>query len=74
MKLEIVTLNEKGQVTIPARIRKNRGLRKGMRVALVEIGERIELVAIPEDPIQGLVGLGSKLPSIEEIEAEADIE
>jgi len=67
-------LNEKGQVTIPARIRKNRGLRRGMRVALVEIGERIELVTIPEDPIQGLIGLGSKLPSIEEIEAEADIE
>jgi len=72
--MEIVTLNEKGQVTIPARIRKNRGMTKGMRVALVEIGERIELVAIPKDPIQGLVGLGSKLPSIEEIEAEADIE
>ena len=72
--MEIVTLNEKGQVTIPAKIRKNRGLRKGMRVALVEVGERVELVALPEDPIQGLIGLGRKLPSIGEIEAEADIE
>lgn len=72
--MEIVTLNEKGQVTIPARIRKSRGLNKGMRVALIEIGERLELIAMPEDPIQELIGLGKKLPSIEEIEAEADIE
>jgi len=73
-KLEIVTLNEKGQVTIPAKIRRNKGLRRGMRIAIIEVGERIELVAIPEDPIQGLIGLGSKLPGIEEVEAEADVE
>ena len=72
--MEIVTLNEKGQVTIPARIRKNKGLKRGMRVALIEIGERLELVAMPEDPIQGLIGLGEKLPSIKEMEAETDIE
>lgn len=72
--MEIVILNKKGQVTIPARIRKNRGLKNGMQVALIEVGERLELVALPEDPIQGLVGLGKKLPSIEEIEAEADVE
>ncbi len=72
--MEIVILNEKGQVTIPAKIRKSRGLRKGMRVALIEVGERVELVALPEDPIQALIGLGKKLPSLEEIEAEADVE
>jgi len=72
--MEIVTLNEKGQVTIPARIRKDKGLRRGMRVALIEIGERLELVAMPEDSIRELIGMGKKLPSIEEIEAEADIE
>lgn len=72
--MEIVTLNEKGQVTIPVKIRKSRGLRKGMRVALIEVGERVELVALPEDPIQGLIGLGKRLPGIEEIEAEADVE
>ena len=72
--MEIVTLNEKGQVTIPARIRKNRGLRQGMRVALIEVGDRLELVPMPEDPVQELIGLGEKLPSIEEIEAESDIE
>ena len=72
--MEIVTLNEKGQLTIPAKIRKSRGLRTGMRVAVIEVGERVELVALPEDMIQGLVGLGKKLPSVEEIEAEADME
>jgi AbrB family looped-hinge helix DNA binding protein len=72
--METVTLNEKGQVTIPARIRKDRGLSKGTRIAIVEIGERIELVPLPEDPIQGLIGLGDQLPPIEEIEAEADRE
>jgi AbrB family looped-hinge helix DNA binding protein len=72
--MEIATLNEKGQVTIPAGIRKSRGLRKGTRVALIEVGERLELIALPEDPIKGLIGLGKELPSIEEVEAEADTE
>lgn len=72
--METVTLNEKGQVTIPARIRKDRGLSKGARIAIVEIGERIELVPIPEDPVQALLGLGEKLPTLEEMEAEADRE
>jgi len=72
--MEIVTLNEKGQVTIPAKIRRNKGLRKGMRVALIEIGERLEMVTMPADTIQALIGLGKDLPSIEEIEAEADVE
>jgi len=73
-KMEIITLNEKGQITIPARIRKSRGLAKGVRVALIEIGDRLELVAMPEDPIRELIGLGKNLPSIGEIEAEADVE
>ncbi len=72
--MEVVTVNEKGQVTIPARIREKRGLKKGMQVALVEIGDRLELVALPPDPVHELIGLGKKLPSIEEIEVEADIE
>jgi len=45
-----------------------------MRVALIEIGERLDLVAMPEDPIRELIGMGKTLPSLEEIEAEADIE
>ncbi len=69
-----MTLNEKGQVTIPARIRKERGLTTGTRIAIIEIGQRIELVPIPKDPVQALIGLGDKLPSIEEMEAEADRE
>jgi len=72
--MEIVTMNEKGQVTIPLKIRKSKGLKKGMKVALIEIGERIELVAMPEDLVQGMTGLGKKLPSIEDIEAEVDAE
>lgn len=67
-------MNEKGQVTIPARIRRSRGLRQGMRVALIEVGERIELLPMPEDPVRELIGLGEKLPGIEEIETEADAE
>ena len=72
--MEVVTLTSKGQVTIPARIRRRKGLKKGMRVALVEIGERVELVALPGDPVQALIGLGKKLPAIDEIEAEADVD
>ena len=73
-KMEILTLNGKGQVTIPAKIRKRRDFQEGSRVGLVEIGERIELIGLPEDPILGLRGLGSRLLSIEDIETEADRE
>ena len=72
--MDIVTVNRKGQLTIPAKTRKGRGLRGGTRVALVEIGTRIEMVPIPENPVEALVGLGSGLPALEQIEAEADVE
>ena len=72
--MEVLTLNGKGQVTIPARIRKKRGFQEGTRVGLVEIGERIELIGLPDDPILGLRSLGSRLPGIEDIESEADRE
>jgi len=57
-----VTLNENGQVTIPAKILKEGGLTKGTRIAVMEIGKRIMLVPLPKDTLQALIGLGEKLP------------
>lgn len=54
------TITEKGTVTIPARIRKKYGLRKGSRVEFVDTDEGIML--IPVVPLESLFGAdaGSK--------------
>jgi len=57
-----VTLNENGQVTIPAKILKEGGLTKGTRIAIMEIGKRIILVPLPKDTLQALIGLEKSSP------------
>ncbi len=54
---------------LPMGIFKHRGLKKWTRVAMTKVGSRVELVTLPEDVIQGLIGLSERPRSIEEIEA-----
>ena len=45
-----VTLSARGQLVIPSEIRKNRHLKPGMKIKLVDTGTAILLVPIPKDP------------------------
>ncbi len=51
-----VTLSEKGQISIPAAIRKEYGLKKGDKLMLEEIDGAIVLRPVPKHPLLSLRG------------------
>ena len=50
--MTIVTSTVKGQIVIPAHIRRKRNIRKGTRVKVYEDGKKIIIEPIPDDPIR----------------------
>jgi len=64
--MRMVKVTEKGQVTIPMELRRRLGIRKNDYVAFEDGGDHVKLRKVrvakplgPEDPIWGMVGLGS---------------
>ena len=47
---------EKGQVVIPAALRRKYGIEKGMKIQWIDTGSGIKLLPIPKDPIAMLRG------------------
>jgi AbrB family looped-hinge helix DNA binding protein len=56
MKPNFSTVTTKGQLVIPANLRRKYGIRKGTRVAMIEEGNRIVLQPITREFIRGLRG------------------
>ncbi|MDK2383913.1 MAG: hypothetical protein QI199_03765 [Candidatus Korarchaeota archaeon] len=52
--MSIVELDEKGRITIPKRMR---GSLEEERVLLISLGNRIEIVPIPEESFQSAQGI-----------------
>lgn len=64
MKHEHVTVTSKGQLVIPARLRRRYGIKKGTRVAILEEENRLILQPLTAVFVKSLVGwLGKKKPS-----------
>jgi len=53
--MESIT-TEKGQVVIPAVLRRKYGIEKGMKIQWIDTGKGIQLLPIPKDPIAVLRG------------------
>ncbi len=70
MRASAVT--KKGQVTIPAPIRKRLGLREGDRVAFVEEGEKVQLRPVRND-VAAIFGLVKSKKSVSLAKMEAAI-
>jgi len=68
--VNIVELDEKGRITIPKRMRR---ILRGMKVLLINLGDRIEVVPIPEDPFKVLEGSFTTKRSFKELRREAEI-
>lgn len=51
MPLAVSTVTQSGQITLPKEIRNILGVKPHDQVALVSDGTRVELVAVPEDPL-----------------------
>jgi len=54
---EMVTVTSKGQLVIPAKLRKKFGIRKGTRVSVREEGTRLILQPITREYIHSLRGI-----------------
>ena len=50
-------LTSKGQVTIPAELRRDLGLKPGDKVRFVKRGSRVSIEAVVEPPIDSIFGL-----------------
>ena len=58
------TVSAKGWVVIPKPIRDKHGLKKGSRVQVVDHGQILVIVPLPDDPIKALHGMFKDGPSL----------
>lgn len=58
-----VTVSSKGQIVLPADIRRKYGLGAGTRLQLVDLGGQISLVPAMDDPISESFGMLDDGPS-----------
>jgi AbrB family looped-hinge helix DNA binding protein len=58
------TVSAKGWVVIPKAIRDKHGLKKGSRVQVLEVGQMVAIVPLPDDPVQALHGMFEAGPSL----------
>ena len=54
----------KGQIVIPKEYRDKLGIKAGARVGISLAADRVEIYALPEDPIEAARGMFSEGPSL----------
>ncbi|HLC92135.1 MAG TPA: AbrB/MazE/SpoVT family DNA-binding domain-containing protein [archaeon] len=68
--------SSKGQVVVPAKIRKRAGFGKGRKVIFQETPWGVMMVLVPKDPLKALIGmtkgLGVKSSDIKKMRQEDD--
>ena len=57
----IITVSTKGQIVIPAEIRKQHGIEPGTRLVVADMGDHLVLLPAHEDPIAYARGLFGRL-------------
>ena len=62
--MNIVKTSSKGQIVIPAEIRKKLGIKPGQKVALRLVEDKAVIEPLPEDPIKALRGILKGKPSM----------
>ena len=51
------TVSQKGWVVIPAELRKKYGIKPGTRLQFVDYGGAIELIPVPDNPVEAAAGM-----------------
>lgn len=62
--MHTATVSAKGWVVIPKSIREKHGLKKGSRVQVLDYGQILAIVPLPDDPIEALHGMFEGGPSL----------
>ena len=62
--MKTVTVSKKGWVVIPADLRKKYHLEPGTKVVVVDFGDGVTLVPVPDNPIEAFVGMFRDGPSL----------
>ncbi|MDY6990791.1 MAG: AbrB/MazE/SpoVT family DNA-binding domain-containing protein [Thermodesulfobacteriota bacterium] len=62
--MNIVKTSSKGQIVIPAEIRKKLGIKPGQKVAFRLVEDKAVIEPLPEDPIKALRGIIKGKPSM----------
>ncbi len=60
----IAVVSAKGWVVIPKSIREKHGLEKGSRVQVLDYGQIVAVVPLPDDPVEALHGMFQGGPSL----------
>jgi len=55
--MDTATVSTKGWVVIPKELRDKYGLKKGSRVQVLDYGEMLALIPLPDDPVKALHGM-----------------
>ena len=64
--MHTATVSAKGWVVIPKAMRDKHGLKKGTRVQILDYGQMLAIVPLPDDPIGALHGMFESGPSLTE--------
>lgn len=62
--MHTVTVSAKGWVVIPKSLREKYGLTKGTRMQVVDYGDTLTLVPLPDNPVKALHGMLKEGPSL----------
>jgi AbrB family looped-hinge helix DNA binding protein len=62
--MDTATVSTKGWVVIPKELRDKYGLKKGSRVQVLDYGELLALIPLPDDPVKALHGMLAGGPSL----------
>jgi len=57
-------VSTKGWVVIPKALREKHGIREGTHVQIVEYGDILALIPLPDDPAKALCGMLKEGPSL----------
>ena len=55
--MKFATVSSKGQIVIPAELRRKHRIKPGSKVAVIEDEGRISIIPLPDDPIESSFGM-----------------
>ncbi|MFP3897550.1 MAG: AbrB/MazE/SpoVT family DNA-binding domain-containing protein [Anaerolineales bacterium] len=62
--MHIAKVSSKGWAVIPKELREKYGIKEGTYVQIIEFGDVLVLMPLPEDPVEGLEGMLADGPSL----------